>query len=452
MKLKDKKVLVVGLGTSGIPTVNTLIDLGAKVTVNDQKTKEELKEITKDLKEDKVDFILGKHPENMVMFDVVVLSPGVPTDLSFIQEAKKLGMIVIGELELAYRLCKGQFIAITGTNGKTTTTSLVGEIFKNAQKETYVVGNIGVAAVSKAQKASEYAFMITEVSSFQLESIIDFKPKIAAILNITPDHLNRHKTMGNYINAKANIFKNQNKDDILILNLDNSTTYDLKEIAKSKVIPFSRKLILDNGVFVKDEYIVVKEENKECERICKVDDLKIPGKHNLENALAAVAIAHFAGIDQNIIEDTLKSFMGVEHRIEFVDEIHKVRFVNDSKGTNPDAAMRAIEAMKSPIVLIAGGMDKGSDFTEFIQSFNGKVKHMILFGETSEKIKNTAVENNFLECSMVRDMEEAVSLSAKIAKEGDCVLLSPACASWDMYPSYEVRGRHFKESVKKLRG
>ncbi|WP_129596440.1 UDP-N-acetylmuramoyl-L-alanine--D-glutamate ligase [Anaerophilus nitritogenes] len=452
MELKDKKVLVVGLGISGISTVNTLIDLGSKVTVNDQKTKEELKEITKELTKDKVDFILGKDPENMGIFDLVVLSPGVPTDLSFIQKAKELGITIIGELELAYTLCKGQFIAITGTNGKTTTTSLVGEIFENAKKETYVVGNIGVAAVSKAQNASKEAFMITEVSSFQLESIIEFTPKIAAILNVTPDHLNRHKTIDNYVKAKANIFKNQTKDHILILNKDNPVTYNIKDLAKSQVIPFSRKVTLEKGAFVVDEYIVVKEENKAYEKICKVDDLKIPGKHNLENALAAIAIAHFAGIDHKVIADTVKNFMGVEHRIEFVEEINKVKFFNDSKGTNPDASIRAIEAMKNPIVLIAGGMDKGTAFTEFIQSFDNKVKHMIIFGETAEKIRKTAAENNFLECSIVKNLEEAVLLSSKIAKEGDCVLLSPACASWDMYPSYEVRGKHFKERVKKLRG
>ncbi|QZY57184.1 UDP-N-acetylmuramoyl-L-alanine--D-glutamate ligase [Crassaminicella profunda] len=451
MFVKDKNVLVVGLGRSGIPTVNTLLKLGAKVTVNDMKKEDALKDILKDLKVDEIEFILGEHPKNLSAFHIMVLSPGVPTDLPFIQKAKNMGIIVIGELELAYRLCKGKFIAITGTNGKTTTTALTGEIFKRAEKETYVVGNIGIAAVSKSLEASKEAIMVTEVSSFQLESIIDFRPKISAILNITPDHLNRHKTMENYVKAKANVFKNQCKEDYVVLNVDNELTYDLKNDTKANIIPFSRKTYLEKGAYVADEYIVVKNHHKEV-RICHIDDLNIPGKHNLENALAATAICYFAGIDASIIGDGLKSFMGVEHRIEFVDQIKGVRFINDSKGTNPDAAIKAIEAMQTPIVLVAGGMDKGSDFKEFIDSFNGKVKEMILIGETAEKIKKTAEENGFSRCTIVENMEQAVKTAAEASQNGDTVLLSPACASWDMYPSFEVRGEHFKECVKILRG
>lgn len=449
--IKGRRVLVVGLGVSGIPTVNKLVSLGAKVTVNDKKTREELKDILKEF-DHKVEYILGKHPNNLDSFDIMIVSPGVPMDLKFIQEAKRVGIEVIGELELAYRLCKGNFIAITGTNGKTTTTALVGEIFKNACKETYVVGNIGVAVITKASEASKDAFMITEVSSFQLESIVDFRPKIATVLNITPDHLNRHKTMENYIDAKANVFKNQNENDILVLNVDNEISYDLKEHAKSYIVPFSTNHKLEKGAYVIERNIVVKKENEEYVKICTVDELKIPGKHNLENALAAAAISYFAGIDPKVIGNTLKSFMGVEHRIEFVDEVNGVCFINDSKGTNPDASIKAVEAMKTPIILIAGGLDKGSDFKEFIQSFNHKVKHMVLLGETAKIIKDTAAEDGFYECSIVKDMEEAVKVSAEIANKGDTVLLSPACASWDMYSSFEVRGRHFKECVKTLRG
>ncbi|QXM05812.1 UDP-N-acetylmuramoyl-L-alanine--D-glutamate ligase [Crassaminicella indica] len=452
MLVKDKRVLVVGLGTSGIPTVNVLLKLGANVTVNDMKKEDALKDILKEIDTSKVNFILGQHPKTLSNFDMVVLSPGVPTDLSFIIKAKDIGITVIGELELAYRLCKGKFIAITGTNGKTTTTALTGEIFKKAEKETYVVGNIGIAAISKALDASEEAIMVTETSSFQLESIIDFKPKISAILNITPDHLNRHKTMENYIMAKADIFKNQDEKDYLVLNVDNELTYGLKKYAKAEIIPFSRKVHLEKGAYVSDEHIVVKEENKKEKIICSVDDLKIPGKHNLENALAATAICYWAGIDADVIGDTLRGFMGVEHRIEFVDEIKGVRFINDSKGTNPDAAIKAVEAIKTPIVLIAGGMDKGSDFKAFIDVLKGKVKEMILIGETAEKIKKTADENGFNACTIVENMEQAVKISAKVAQKGDTVLLSPACASWDMYPSFEVRGKHFKECIKKLRG
>lgn len=450
--IKDQHILVVGLGRSGIPTVNTLLELGAKVTVNDKKSKDACKDLLKELDINNINFILGEHPSDLTGFDLMVLSPGVPTDLPFIQKAIELNITIIGELELAYQLCNGTFIAITGTNGKTTTTALVGEIFKNAEKETYVVGNIGVAAISKAKEASKDAIMVTEVSSFQLESIIDFRPKISAILNLTPDHLNRHKTMENYIGAKANIFKNQDDKDILILNADDEKTYNLKEFAKSYIVPFSRKKTLEKGAYILDNKIVVKEEHKDYEVICSVEDLKIPGNHNLENALAAVAISYWAGVDKDVIKDTLKKFMGVEHRIEFVDEIKGVRYINDSKGTNPDAAIKAVEAMKTPIVLIAGGMDKGSDFEEFIHAFNGKVRHMVLIGETAQKIKDTCEANGFFSYSIVKNMEEAIEICSNIAKEGDNVLLSPACASWDMYPSFEVRGRHFKECVKNLRG
>ncbi|PAB58827.1 UDP-N-acetylmuramoyl-L-alanine--D-glutamate ligase [Anaeromicrobium sediminis] len=450
MDLKGKKVLIVGMGKSGIATVNTLSEQGAIVYTYDKKTKEELKDILLKINENKIAEMYSEFP-NSEEFDLIVLSPGVPTDLEFIKEAKSGNVEVIGELELAYRLCNGTFIAITGTNGKTTTTALTGEIFKNAKKDTYVVGNIGVAAISKAPLAKNTSIMVTEVSSFQLESIKEFKPHIGAILNITPDHLNRHKTMENYIKAKADIFRNQNENDFIILNKDNEETYKLSNKCKSKVIFFSRKEILQEGAYVKDKTIIVKKDNRSYE-ICHTSDLQIPGTHNLENALAATAICFWAGIDVASIRKTLKEFMGVEHRTEFVSEINGVRYINDSKGTNPDASIKAIEAMKNPILLIAGGMDKGSDFTEFISSFNGKVKNMILLGETAKKIEETAKENEFYNITIVKDMNEAVKAASAMAVSGDCVLLSPACASWDMYKSYEVRGKDFKECVLNLRG
>ncbi|MDF2546894.1 MAG: UDP-N-acetylmuramoylalanine--D-glutamate ligase [Anaerosolibacter sp.] len=451
MILKDKRVLVVGLATSGIPTVNTLIRQGAKVTVNDVKNEEQLREIISALSMYDVRYILGGHPEDVTQYDILVLSPGVPTDLPFIHKAKENGILIVGELELAYRLCKGKFIAITGTNGKTTTTALTGEIFHNAEKETYVVGNIGVAAISKALEASKEAVMVTEVSSFQLESIIDFKPHIAAILNITPDHLNRHKTMENYIAAKANIFKNQEACDFVVLNADNEETYALASKTTSQVIPFSRKSSFDQGVFVVNGDIVVKEKGKEPMVVCSTKELNIPGNHNLENALAATALAYWGGIDIQSIANTLKSFKGVEHRTEIIAEIQGVCFINDSKGTNPDASIAAIKGMETPIILIAGGMDKGSEFDELIEAFEGKVKHMILLGETANKIKETAEQLGFVSCTMVGSMEEAVKQAYKQSIKGDTVLLSPACASWDMYESYEHRGRHFKDCVESLR-
>ncbi len=451
MILGGKSVLVVGLATSGIPTVKTLVQQGAKVTVNDVKNEEQLHEIVDLLGKVGVDYILGRHPEDVSQFDLIVLSPGVPTDISFILKAKENGIPVIGELELAYRLCQGRFIAITGTNGKTTTTALTGEIFKNAQKETYVVGNIGVAAVSKALEASKEAILVTEVSSFQLESIVMFKPHIAAILNITPDHLNRHKTMENYIAAKANVFKNQEATDYIVLNADNEETYALAGQMKSEIIFFSRKQYFDQGAFVVDENIVVKEKGKDYMVVCGAKELNIPGNHNLENALAATAIAFWAGIDIEIIASTLRAFKGVEHRTEVVGEIQGIRFINDSKGTNPDASIAAIKGMETPIVLIGGGMDKGSEFDELIQTFEGKVKHMVLLGETADKMRMTGEKLGFDSCTIVRTMDEAVVMAYKLASRGDTVLLSPACASWDMYKSYEHRGKHFKECVESLR-
>ena len=451
MIYENKKILVVGLATSGIPTVNTLLDLGAEVTVNDMKSREQLGNILLELKNGNIHFILGKDPTELSGFDYIILSPGVPPDLPFIEKARAQGITVMGELELAYSLCKGSFVAITGTNGKTTTTTLTGEIFKNANRENYVVGNIGIAAVSKALIASSSAVMVTEVSSFQLETIMSFRPKIAAILNITPDHLNRHKTMTNYVDAKANIFLNQESEDFLVLNADNALSFSLRDKSKSKIILFSTKRKLDKGAFVLNNDIVYSENGMDYEIICGIDEVKIPGNHNLENALAAVAIARCADINKDVIAYTLKSFGGVEHRLEYVDRINGVEFINDSKGTNPDASIKAIEALKTPIVLIAGGMDKGSDFKEFIHAFNGKVKHMVLIGETADSILKIAEEYGFNNSTKVKDMEEAVEKAFELACTGSTVLLSPACASWDMYSNFEVRGRHFKSCVEKLR-
>ena len=450
MEIKNKRVLVVGLATSGIPTVNTLLQLGAKITINDIKQEDELKEVLEHMHIDQIQMILGHHPEKVTQYDFIVLSPGIPTDLPFLVEAKVQGIPVIGELELAYRLCAGRFVAITGTNGKTTTTALTGEIFQNAQRETYVVGNIGVAAVSKSLEASANAIMVTEISSFQLESIVDFRPYIAAILNITPDHLNRHKTMENYIEAKANVFRNQTAKDILVLNRDDEEAYRLREQANCHTIFFSRKQALEEGAFVEGGSIIVCKDAKK-EHICKIKDLKIVGTHNLENALAATAIAYWAGISSTVIAETLAAFAGVAHRTELVDEVFGVRFINDSKGTNPDASIKAVEAVKEPIILIAGGMDKGSSFESFVDAFQDKVKYMVLIGETANKIKETALRMGFDHCCIVKDMEEAVQTAYSMAEEGDTVLLSPACASWDMYQSFEHRGNHFKECVERLR-
>lgn len=450
-KLKDKKVLVVGMGKSGVAVVQALVKLGAKVYVQDSKHAEDMDSQLIAFLEGKIEkMYFAEIPSADEIFDIIVLSPGVPPTTDFVERAKQNGAEIIGELEIAYRVGHGNYVAITGTNGKTTTTTLVGEIFKKSGRKTYVVGNIGVAVISKAMNAEADSWLITETSSFQLETIKEFRPKISAILNITPDHMDRHLTMENYGAAKARVFENQEEGDYFIVNHDDKVLLEYAKHCKATVIPFSRKEELTLGAFVEGENIVVKNEVGETIVICDKSELQIPGAHNLENALAAVAITYFAGIDPEVISKTLVTFLGVEHRMEFCGEIDGVRYINDSKGTNPDASIKAIEAINGNIILIAGGYDKGSTYEEFIKAFNGKVKTLVLLGKTAEKIKETAGKMGFTNIIMAKDMGECVRAAYKNASPGDTVLLSPACASWDMYTCFEQRGEHFKNCVEKL--
>ncbi len=452
MLLENKKVLAAGMGKSGAAVIEILLSARAEVYVYDAKTKEKIDtDIIKKVEKHGLKSYFGILPESIGSYDLLVMSPGIPLSIPLVTMAKKAGVEIIGELELAYRLCKGKFIAITGTNGKTTTTALTGEIFKNAGRDTFIVGNIGVAAVSKAIFASEESYMVTEVSSFQLETIKNFKPKVSAVLNITPDHLNRHKTMENYAKAKARIYMNQDETQYFIVNYDNPEAYALKDNCKARVIPFSRTRSLDLGCYVHDQEICIKDEFMNFHKVCSIEELQIPGNHNLENALASTAIAYWSGIPTDIIGKTLKGFEGVEHRMEYVDNINGIRFINDSKGTNPDASVKAIEAIQTPMVLIAGGMNKGSEFRTFIKAFNGKVKYLVLLGETAHKIKETANEMGFNNVVIQNNMERCVQKAFKMAEAGEAVLLSPACASWDMYPNFEARGQHFKDCVEGLR-
>ncbi len=449
--MKDKKVLIIGMGNSGKAAARAMIEFGADVSVQDSKSEEQMDpQLLSFLRENNVKCHLGKTPEDMSVFDMLIVSPGVPLELGFIKEAKEAGAEIIGELEVAYRMGSGSYVAITGTNGKTTTTTLVGEIYKASGRKTYVVGNIGVAVISKALSAEEDSWLVTECSSFQLETIKEFRPEVSAILNLTPDHLDRHKTMENYGAAKAQVFANQREGSYCVINYDDKECLALADGCKAKVVPFSRKEELGFGAFVKDGNIVIKNEDGALIDICRADDLKIPGAHNLENALAACAIAYFGGISEDVIGDVLKTFSGVEHRIELCDEIDGVRYVNDSKGTNPDAAIKAIEAMKENIILIAGGYDKNSSFDEFAAAFDGRVKALLLLGKTAAKIKAAAEKAGFTESIILEDMEACVREAHRIAEPGDVVLLSPACASWDMYTSFEERGRHFKDCVSTL--
>ncbi len=452
--MKGSKVLVIGMGKSGKAAIDALLAEGATVSAMDSKTPEEMDmDLLDFLNSNGVRQYFGTMPDTMSGFDMLILSPGVPPTLNYILEAEKGGAEIIGELELAYRLSKGTFIAITGTNGKTTTTTLVGEIFKAAGKDTNVAGNIGVAVVTGARNASKDTILVTEVSSFQLETVKRFKPLVSAILNLTPDHMDRHKTMENYGHAKAAVFASQTDNQYCVLNYDDKACYGLaaRENCSARVVPFSRLEELEFGAFVRDGNIVIRDDKGADRIICGTDELKIPGSHNLENALAAAAIAWFAGIDADIIGRAMREFSGVSHRIELCGEIDGVRFVNDSKGTNPDAAIKAIEAMKENIILIAGGYDKGSEYDEFVEAFQGRVKALILMGVTADKIRAAAEAAGFAPIYDGGSMGECVVKAKEIAEAGDVVLLSPACASWGMYNNFEERGEDFKSWVRKLK-
>ncbi len=452
MNLENKKILLVGLAKTGISTIKHLDKLGASIIVNDIKDKEKLSDILKELDNlDNVEYILGYHPENVDDIDMAVVSPGVPLDLPFILKLKSKEIEIIGEVELAYRLSNNPiFIGITGTNGKTTTTSLVGEIFKKSNVDTYIVGNIGNPVIDTVGIANEKSVLVTELSSFQLESIDTFKPRVSAILNFTEDHLNRHHTMENYIKAKSRIFMNQNSEDFCILNYDDEVVREISKDIKAKKIFFSRKKQLEEGIYLnKDNNIVIDINDKIV--LLNKEELSLPGNHNLENCMAAIGISYVSNVDIEVIKDVLKSFAAVEHRQEFVKNLNGVMFVNDSKGTNPDSTIKAIQSYKRPIILIAGGMDKQSNFDELLDVAKENVKALVLLGETASKIQTIANEKGFKEIYKVKDMKEAVNISYKIANKEDVVLLSPACASWDMYKSFEVRGNDFKDNVHNLK-
>lgn len=450
MELKGKKVLLVGLAKTGISTIKCLAKYGADITVNDIKTEDQLEEIIAEIKDiDGIKYILGHHPENISDIDMVVVSPGVPLDLPFIKKVIEENKELIGEVELAYQLAKKPyFVGITGTNGKTTTTSLTGEIFEKAGKETYVVGNIGNPVIDAVQAANEGASFVTELSSFQLESIKDFKPSVSAVLNITEDHMNRHHTMENYIDAKARVFMNQDKENFCVLNYDDELTRALAEKCNANVVFFSRLEKLEKGVYVENGDIIIDINEKI--NLMKVCELSLPGGHNLENCMAAAAMAYVSGIDIEVIREVLKTFKAVEHRLEFVKEVEGVKYVNDSKGTNPDSTIKAVQAYENPIILIAGGYDKGSTYDELLEIAKKNVKTLVLLGQTADKIEEAARRIGFTDIHRVEDMKEAVKTCHDIAKEGDIVLLSPACASWGMYKNFEVRGKDFKDNVNSL--
>ena len=453
MKLEGKKVLVVGAGKSGIAASELLLDKKIETVLYDGNKDldvEKLYEKAPKLKGMPV--LLGEvTDEQLRAFDVAVLSPGVPTDLPVVERMRAQNVCIWGEIELAYSFAKGRLIAITGTNGKTTTTALTGEIMKNYFKDVRVVGNIGIPYTSEAATMTDETVTVAEISSFQLETIHEFHPEISAILNITPDHLNRHHTMENYAAVKESITKNQTKDDFCVLNHEDSWLKAFAPKCPAQVIWFSSKEKLERGYYLVGSKICRNLGNGE-EVLMDVDKMQLIGVHNFENVMAAIAIAAAYGVPMETILDTVKHFQAVEHRIEYVATKNGVVYYNDSKGTNPDAAIQAIRAMKWPTVLIGGGYDKQNTYDEWIEAFDGKVKLLVLIGQTREKIAECAKKHGMENIVLADSFEEAMDTCVKAACPGDAVLLSPACASWGMFPNYEVRGKMFKEYVNSLKG
>ena len=449
--VRDKKVLVVGSGISGIGAVEALCRVGADPILfdaNDELDAETIK--AKFSQGVKADIVLGELPAEIAEeVSLAVLSPGVPTDTEFVNGLRSKGIAIWGEIELAYRLGKGKVIGITGTNGKTTTTSLVGEIMAAHCSRVDVVGNIGNPYTLTALDTTEDTVTVAEISSFQLETIERFKPEVSAILNITPDHLNRHHTMDNYAAAKESIAKNQTKEQTCVLNYENEYTRNFGERCSARVVWFSSERKLEDGFCLDGEDICQVREG-EVTRLMNIHDMNLVGTCNVENVMAAIAITQAMGVPMETILSIVRQFKAVEHRIEFVATKRGVDYYNDSKGTNPDAAIQGIKAMDRPTVLIGGGYDKQSEYDEWIEAFDGKVKCLVLIGQTREKIAECARKHGVENIVLADSFEEAFEVCVDQADSGDAVLLSPACASWGMFPNYEVRGRLFKELVNNL--
>ena len=444
-----KNILVVGLGVSGIACIKGLNKIGANIYAFDESSEEDLKERLKELEGIEAEYFFGNEQIEKINFekiDYAVKSPGIKYEVPIIERLMDNNIEVISDIEAAYRVTNAAIVSITGTNGKTTVTTLIGEIAKEGGKAYKVTGNIGFGMFNDALNANKEDILVAEVSSFQLAGTKEYKPHISVLTNITPDHIDFHHTMENYIDAKFRNIINQDENDYAILNYEDETIRKNIGRIKAKKIFFSSDRILEDGIFSEDGRMVYKSQGSK-EFIIDTKDIFIPGKHNLENAMAASGAAIALGIDIKAIAKVLKEFKGVEHRLEFTGEYNRIKFYNDSKGTNPDASVKAVQGIEKPIVLIAGGYDKQSMYDDFIKAFDNKVKALILIGQTADNIERCARKYGFENIYKVKTMDEAVKKSFELAEEGDNVVLSPACASWGMYPNYEVRGRDFKERV-----
>ena len=452
MDLTGKQVLVAGLGKSGIAAGALLKKLGCSVFLFDENKKFDTAAWKKTYPVfSDCPLWAGELPDEAVdKMELAVVSPGIPLDSLAMQKIHNAGIPIWGESELAYRLAKGRVAAITGTNGKTTTTTLVGEILKKCYPEVFVVGNIGIPYTSIVEKTTEQTIAVAEISSFQLETMETFHPSVSAILNITPDHLDRHHTMEVYIRAKESITKCQTMDDVCILNYEDEILRSFAETLKTKVLFFSSKRSLAEGIYLKNDAIWIAQKEKEPEKLIDIDKLKLLGTHNYENIMAASGAALCMGAPADVIQSVLKEFQGVKHRIEFVRELHGGMYYNDSKATNPDAAIRGIRAMNRKTVLIGGGYDKELEFDEWIDSFEGKVKYLLLIGQTKEKIAECAQKHGFGNIVCCDTLKEAVDNCYRLAETGEAVLLSPACASWGDFKDYTQRGDLFRQYVMEL--
>ncbi len=448
---KDKHVTVLGLARSGEAAASMLSKLGAHVLVSDLKSEEQLKDAVSGLTREhpQTTFHLGGHPDEIIDdAELVVKSPGVPIDIPVLRKAKEKGIPIIDELELAYRVCRAPIIAITGTKGKSTTSTLLGQMLtRHWSGNVIVAGNIGKPITRYVLELTESDLLVLEVSSFQLEATVDFTPEVSVILNIKQDHFDRHSSIEDYASAKYRIFANQTEDDYTILNADDPLTLACATRTRAKVILFSSQQRLNQGIYVEGGEVIARYGESRV-AVIKQNEIRIPGRHNLENAMAAIAASLIYGVDVEIIRDVLRDFPGLEHALEFVDEVSGVRFINDSKSTNVISLKAALESLNGKVVLIMGGRDKGNDYTPLNLLVKEKVSHLILIGESADKIQKSI--GIYTESHLAKDMGDAVALAYSLANPGDTALLSPACASFDMFRDYAERGAIFKEMVGKI--
>ena len=451
-RYQGKRVMVLGMARSGVAAAKLLHSLHATPVLNDTKNKEQLANVVKELEEFPIEWRLGENAvEVLDTCDILLISPGVPLDAPVIKKAQEQGKYVVGELEFASQFLKGDMLCITGTNGKTTTVTLLGEILKNAGYTTHVAGNIGYPLSSVALSSKEGEVTVVEVSSFQLETMDHMHPKISALLNVTPDHLERHHTMSEYIRLKKRLFENQNSSEVAVLNAEDAVCQEVTKEYPCKPFFFSSKQTLKEGICLQGDIVTIFSNGEKVEIIQK-DKIKIPGEHNLENAMVATAMAYQYGVSKEVIAKTLQEFSGVEHRIEFVKQVRGVSYINDSKGTNEASTIKAVQAVTAKTYLILGGYDKHVSFESLAKVIcsSSHIQEVLLIGQTAPQIRRELAQEGYEAMKDFATLEETVQYVGEHAKHGETVLFSPACASFDMFKDYEQRGRIFKALVHAL--